>query len=417
MKVLSFSYCFPSSADPTWGVFVLQRLDALARLVDLEVASPVPVFGPAALFGRQALAPVEHHRNVTVHYPGFFYLQAVLKSLDAWWYARGLEGWLREYVARRPVDLLDAHFIWPDGVGVYHLARQLGLPYVITLRGKIYPCLEVPSMKRQCAEALRAAAAVISVDSAMAKIAVQLGTPRARIHVIPNGVDLEFFRPRDKAAARRELGLPLDGRLLATVAHLKLTKGHGEVIQALVRLPGDVRLIIVGGEAVHGYRQEAAALAARLGVEGRITFAGKQPYERIPLYLSAADASVLASYREGCPNVVLESLACGRPVVATRVGAVPDILTPGVNGAIVEVRDVDGLAAALGEVLARPWSPEDVRRSPSVQSWDAVAARVHKVLLASQEETRSGPLAAPASAARDPQLNRTPSGSTRCQAP
>jgi glycosyltransferase involved in cell wall biosynthesis len=275
--------------------------------------------------------------------------------------------------------LLDAHFIWPDGVGVYHLARQLGMPYVITLRGKIYPCLEVPSMKRQCAEALRAAAAVISVDSAMADIAVQLGTPRARVHVIPNGVDLEFFRPREKAAARRELGLPLDGRLLVTVAHLKRTKGHDEVIQALAQLPPDVHLVIVGGEAVRGYRQQAERLIDRLGLGRRVTLAGKQPYDRVPLYLSAADATVLASYREGCPNVVLESLACGTPVVATRVGAVPDLVTSNLNGAIVPVKDPSAMAAAIADMLSKSWSPAAVRSSPSVRSWDDVAADVLRV--------------------------------------
>jgi teichuronic acid biosynthesis glycosyltransferase TuaC len=117
-------------------------------------------------------------------------------------------------------------------------------------------------------------------------------------------------------------------------------------------------------------------LVERLGLRDRVVLAGKQPYERIPLYLSAADASVLASWREGCPNVVLESLACGTPVVATRVGAVPDLVQPDENGAIVPVLDPAALADALRRVLARSWSPETVRGSPAVRSWDEVAANV-----------------------------------------
>ncbi len=393
MKGLSFSYCFPSSRDPTWGVFVLQRLAALARLVDLEVASPVPIFPLWSRLRGHLPAPVEQHSGLTVHYPRFLYVPGILKTMDARLYARGLRGWLREYLRRRPVDLLDAHFVWPDGVGVSLLAREMGIPYTITLRGKIYVCLPNRSMKRQCTEALRSAAAVISVDSLMADIAVDLGTPRERVHVIPNGVDMEFFSPKDRTDARRQLGLPVEGRLLVTVAHLKAGKGHGEVIHALARLPADVRLVIVGGEVVRGYRREALALAERLGLRDRVILAGKQPYERVPLYLSAADASVLASWREGCPNVVLESIACGTPVVATRVGAVPDLVTPGVSGVIVPLRDVEALAEALRDTLSRTWSPEAVRQSPGILSWEAVALKVSDVF--SRLSSRGGkPVAA-----------------------
>jgi len=381
MHILSFSYCFPRHQDPTWGVFVLQRLAALARLVDLEVASPVPVFPLLSRLRGRLPAPTEDHAGLPVHYPRFLYVPGILKSMDARLYARGLRGWLREYLRKRPVDLLDAHFIWPDGVGVYRLARASGIPYSITLRGKIYPCLESRSMTRQCAEALRHAAAVISVNSLMADIAVELGAPREKVHVIPNGVDTEVFSPKDKAWARGELGLPLEGRLLVTVSHLKPSKGHGEVVQALAGLPRDIRLVIVGGEARRGYRRELMALASRLGVADRVLLTGKQPYERIPLYFSAADLSVLASYREGCPNVVLESLSCGTPVVATRVGAVPDLITLGQGGAIVPVRDVDILRGAILDTVSKSWSPEAVRQSPSVQSWDAVAKRVYRIFV------------------------------------
>ncbi|MGB2753739.1 MAG: glycosyltransferase [Phycisphaerae bacterium] len=382
MHILSFSYCFPRHQDPTWGVFVLQRLAALARLVDLEVASPVPVFPLLSRLRGRLPAPTEEHAGLPVHYPRFLYVPGILKSMDTRLYARGLRGWLREYLRKRPVDLLDAHFIWPDGVGVSRLAWQAGLPYTITLRGKIYPCLEDRRMKRQCAEALRHAAAVISVSTPMAFVAADLGAPPERIHVIPNGVDTEVFSPKDKAWARGELGLPLEGRLLVTVGHLKPSKGHGEVVQALAGLPRDIRLVIVGGEAQSGYRRELMALASRLGVADRVLLTGKQPYERIPLYFSAADLSVLASYREGCPNVVLESLACGTPVVATRVGAVPDLLTPGRNGAIVPVGDAEALAGALRDTLAGVWPPDAVSRSPAVRSWDEVAERVRRVFAA-----------------------------------
>jgi len=377
MNVLSFSYCFPSSLRPTWGVFVLQRLAALARQVDLEVASPVPVFPLWSRLRGGLPSAVEKHGGLTVQYPRWFYIPGILKTLDGRLYARGIRRWFDGQCRRQRPDLMDAHFVWPDGVGVSHLARQAGLPYVITLRGWLYPCLERTSLRRQARRALLDAAAVISVSGHLADTAADLGVPRERLHVIPNGVDVDRFRPLDRDRARRELGLPTDGALIVAVAHLKRTKGHDELIEAVAALSRDVRLVIVGEDPGRGaYRHHLEGLIAQRGLTNRITLAGRQPHDRIPLYLNAADVSVLASYREGCPNVVLESLACGTPVVATRVGAVPDLVTPGQNGTIVPPRDPQPLAEGLSSVLNRSWSEQPVRDSVRERTWDAVARTI-----------------------------------------
>ena len=377
LKILSFSYCFPNERNPSWGVFVCQRLAALAELEELQVCSPVPWF--PLLKPKILSTGPEPWQGLTVHRPGFFYLPGLMKNADARFYARGLRSWLKTFCRSWRPDLLDAHFIWPDGVGVAALAKEFGIPYAITLRGKIYECLKVPEQARQCAEALRGAAAVISVSSRMADEALKLGADGRRLHVITNGVDLDHFRPRDRADCRRQLGLPEGGRLLVTVAHLGARKGHHEMIRALARLPEDVSLVIVGGEAQGGTTGQLREIARSLGVGDRLILPGSQPYDRIPLYFGAANGSVLASYREGCPNAVLESLACGIPVVATDVGAVPDILPVPEAGRIVPVRQEGPLCDAIAELLDREWKPDEVVRRSGVRSWKRVAEEVRLV--------------------------------------
>ncbi len=380
MRVLSFSYCFPNHANPSWGMFVYQRLAALAKQEELQVCSPVPWF-PALTNRRDNPGPAKESWNgLTVHRPRFFYFPGVLKNQDARLYALGLRHWLRRLCIDWRPDVLDAHFVWPDGVGVASLARELGIPYVITLRGRLYECLPIPSQRRQCASALQRASAVISNSSLMAYEASKLGAAVDHLVVIPNGIDHEQFHPKDKLTCRRELGLPVDGRLLVTVAHLGHRKGHHEVIRALADLPDDVRLVIVGGSAQGGTPEKLRAVASEVGVEDRLILPGPQPYEKVPIYFSAADSSVLASYREGCPNAVLESLACGTPVVATDVGAVRDILPVPDVGSIVPPQEVDPLRDALVDVLDRQWDPEEVVRASGVKSWDEVAQDVRKVL-------------------------------------
>lgn len=269
------------------------------------------------------------------------------------------------------------------------MARQRGIPYVITLRGQLYPCAD-DGRREQCVDALLGAAAVISVSTPMADLARELGVPDDRISVISNGVDTEAFQPRDKAAARRELGLPAAGRLIVTVAHLGPRKGSRETIQALADLPSDVRLVLVGGDGEGAKNTEAIRdLAAKLGLGDRVVLAGRQPYRNVPLYFNAADVSVLASYREGCPNVVLESLASGTPVVASNVGAVPDLLSSPGAGRIVPARQVEPLARALTDVLGQEHSAREIATSDSVASWDTVARRACGVLEAAAQHNSS----------------------------
>lgn len=378
MKILSFSYCFPNHVNPTWGMFVFQRLAALGRQEDLQVCSPVPWFPLLTRKHNKSLSE-ELWQELVVHRPGFFYIPGILKNLDARWYTLGLRHWLKELCRSWKPDVLDAHFVWPDGVGVALLAKELNIPYVITLRGKIYECLKSNSQTRQCAEALQGASAVISVSARMAEEAAKLGAPADRVHIITNGVDLKHFHPRHKGDCRKQLGLPVQGKLLVSVAHLGQRKGHHEMILALAGLPDDVRLVIVGGAAQGGTSEILRVVAREAGVAERLILPGQQPYDLIPLYFSAADVSVLASYREGCPNVVLESLACGIPVVATDVGAVPDILPVPEVGRIVPPQTVEPLREALADLLNRSWNAAEVVQDSRVPGWDRVAEEVQSV--------------------------------------
>jgi len=378
LNVLSFSSCFPSSDDPTRGVFVLQRLAALKEFCNLEIVHPWPWF--PGYRSRDFVRPRrarEEIQGLNVHHPRFFYLPGILKHLDSWFYERSAAKWLDSYCAGSRPDLLDVHFVWPDGVAMARVAARLGLPLAITLRGKINPRVGNPKMRSQIAEALQSADAVISVSDAMANLAAELGAPRSRIAVIPNGVNTELFKPRSAGDARRELSLPADGRYIVAVAFIQPSKGFGELVEALSRLPEDVHLVVVG-EAFGGeaYLSRLRRRASKLGCADRLLFAGPQSHERVPLYFNAADVSVLASHAEGCPNVVIESLACGTPVVATAVGGVPDTIRNGENGFLVPPQDTEALARALADALARDWSRAGVRSSVDGRSWTSVAKRV-----------------------------------------
>ena len=390
MRVLSFSSCFPSAADPHRGVFVLERLAALAGRVPLEVVHPVGWFPGYPGRFRAPDRPRETLRGLTVHHRRFFYLPGVLKRLDGRLYSRGIARWLgRHFDAHGPPDLLDAHFVWPDGVAVSRLAERFNLPFVVTLRGTLNSRARRRSLRRRIGRALQRAAAVISVGEPMAALAAELGAEPEKITVIPNGVNTNLFRPIPCQLARQSVGLDPAGRCVVAVANMRPDKGLSELVEAMAALPADVRVVIVGEDGdAGGYRRSLQAAARRGGYGDRLLFAGPQPHERVGLYLNAAEVSVLPSRVEGCPNVVLESLACGRPVVATRVGEVPNLVIPDVSGKIVPPRDPLALGDALNAALARTWSAETIRRTPAVRSWDEVA---QATLLVWQRAVGEGP--------------------------
>jgi glycosyltransferase involved in cell wall biosynthesis len=248
-------------------------------------------------------------------------------------------------------DLLDAHYFYPDGVAAVMLGRRLGNPVVITARGTDINLISDYLLPRRWIRwAAARAAGIVAVSDALRARLIALGIEASRIEVLRNGVDLELFAPRDRAAARKALGLDVDGTVVLSVGQLIPRKGHDLAMRAVARLP-EATLVIVGeGPEADGLRR----LARRLGSAERIRFLSAIPQERLATIYNAADVLVLASSREGLPNVLLEALACGTPVVATAVWGTPEIVAAPAAGRLVEEGSPETLAGAIRDLLADP---------------------------------------------------------------
>jgi glycosyltransferase involved in cell wall biosynthesis len=205
---------------------------------------------------------------------------------------------------------------------------------------------------------------LVAVSAALRDELVALGVPDKRVNVMRNGVDMERFTLQDRAAMRRQLGLP-DVPTLLVVSHLKEDKGHRLVFEALRLIPDAILLVV--GDGPQRKALERSAESSR--VAERVRFCGTVPQEKLPEYYNAADVLVLASRREGMPNVVLESIACGTPVVATAVGGVPEIITQSAAGVLVDSYSDDALAAAITSLLESPPERSATRRHAEGFSW------------------------------------------------
>jgi teichuronic acid biosynthesis glycosyltransferase TuaC len=380
LKVLTFSTLFPSSVRPGHGIFVETRLRELLKSGEVEsrVVAPVPWFPSAGPrwgdYAKFAATPVREQRNgIDVRHPRYLLLPKVGMTAAPLTLALGARAAVRQLIDEGfDFDLIDAHYFYPDGVAAALLGRWFGKPVVVTARGSDINLIGRHALPRRWMRwAARQAAASIGVSQALLERMAALGVVSPRQRMLRNGVDTDRFRVEAEPDSLRERLGASGGPLLLSVGNLVPLKGHDLVIEALVMLRErglQARLFIIGAGPLRG-QLEAQRDALALGEHVR--FLGALPQQELADWYAAADMLVLASEREGWPNVVLESMACGTPVVATGVGGIPEIIQGPQTGRIAGERTAAGLAEAVQSLWKAPPSREVVRRYASGFGWEA----------------------------------------------
>ncbi len=359
---------------------MVKPIGPAARLVHVKA-------GPRAVLPKEALLP--HLAEFAGRVEAFARLEAA-----------GREG--------RRYDLVHAHY-WMSGEAGLQLARCWGVPLVQMFHTlghlkNLAAAAEGVDALRLRAEARLARVAcrvVAATPGEKRELVGRLRAREARVSVVPCGVDLALFAPRDPEAARGRLGLA-GSRPLVYVGRLEPLKGVDRLLAAAARLVAagadrggpPLRVVVVGGDgtvapscggapASDGERARLRRLADALGLAGRVEFRGPQPQTLLPDYYAAAAAVVVPSAYESFGLVALEALACGAALVATPVGIVPSVVEDGVNGLLVEPGDEAGLARSLGALLADPSLAARLRAAarPAVAgfTWTAVASRIREL--------------------------------------
>lgn len=386
LRILSISTNYPYPAEPIRGVFVRKRLQAIAKDAEVLMVSPVPALDYSHP-QRQLLAgwhvPLwRTDELIQVWYPRWLYppLGTPINSVTLF-----LHIWpkLAQLHRQNPFDLIDAHFGFPEGVAAALVARRLRLPLIVTLRGHEPVIANHWSHRRALRWALHSAMRVLSVSEELRQFALSLGVPTERTQPIPNGVDTSIFRFRNRDEMRFKFGLSPTARMIASVGSLTPRKGHHRVIGSLAALHRQgipAELLIVGGETtVAGYGQQLRQLADQLGVSSQVRFTGALPAESVSEIMNSADLLCLASDWEGCPNVVVEALACGTPVIASAVGHNPYLIQQGIDGLMFPQGNDPALTQSLEAGLMQTWDRPAIAARGQRRSWDDVAAEVHRV--------------------------------------
>lgn len=373
IRTITFTTLYPNSARPRHGIFIEQRLRHLLRSGEVESRVVAPSawfpsgrsrFGEWSVFGRVPARAQRH--GISVLYPRYLLIPKLGMSVAP----------LTMALAARPVlvrmirqgfdfDLIDAHYLYPDGVAAAILGRWLGKPVTVSVLGDdviTLPRFRLP--RRMILWAVNRCAGVTTVCQALKNRLVEVGAPAEKVRVVLHGVDPGLFHPVDREAVRRRLGLT--GRVLISVGHLTKRKGHHLAIQALSELPATTLLIVGDG----WMERELRELARSLGLEDRVRLVGHVEQENLKDYYGAADALVLASSREGIANVLVESMACGTPVIATPIWGTPEAVSVPEAGVLMRDRSVGALVEAAGRLFAGYPDREATRRHAATFTWE-----------------------------------------------
>lgn len=379
-KVVVFTTVFPHPGQPNAGLFIRERMFRVGQVLPLIVVAAVPWFPLQGLIRRwrphfRPDAPSAEIRDgFEVLHPRFFSVPGVFKSLDGLFLALSCFPTMLRLKRRFGFDLIDAHFAYPDGFAATLLGKWLGVPVTITLRGTEIRLSRSLLHRHLIRKALTRAVRVFAVADSLKRHAVSLGTDTGKVRVVGNGVDMDKFHLMPQRSARRRLGLPQDAPVLVSVGGLVERKGFHRVIDCLPELRRafpDLRYLIVGGTSAEGdWEQRLRRQAEALGLGESVMFLGAQPPEALSTILSSADVFVLSTRMEGWANVFLEAMACGLPVVTTRVGGNAEVVCRPELGTLVPFGDSPALCQAIAEALGKNWDRGEIIAYAQANSWD-----------------------------------------------
>jgi len=376
MKIAVITRYFPSSAEPWQGRSAYQTLRVLARENDVQVFYPNASY-PSMLKPRSRsyskLDTSYSPPDVKANYFDYPALPLLSRPFNGWMAARALLSRVRAFAP----DLIFSIFLYPDGYAALRIGKALAIPVVAMGIGSDINRIGDPISAIRTRSVLRRADFLVTVSGDLRKKALVLGASADKTRAIINGCDLSVFHVRNRFEARRKLGIDPITEAVVYIGRMDVKKGLRELVEAAVSLHPhrpNLHVYLIGAGPDRSLIE--SAIQAK-NAAGYIHALPSCAFDDVAVWMAASNLVTLPSYMEGCPNVVLEALASGRPVVATNVGGIPEILSEDC-GRLVPPGDFSALAQGLVSVLDRSWDADAISAHRS-RSWETVADELNEV--------------------------------------
>jgi glycosyltransferase involved in cell wall biosynthesis len=381
LNVLIVTSLFPNSYEPTRGIFSYQIAKELENLCDITVIAPIP-WCPQSKFTQlfpkwYQVANIPTRENISgikVYHPRYLVIPKIFGFTHGLSMYFPLQCLIRQIHNQKRIDVINARWVFPDGLSATLVGNQMRIPVIVSALGcdiNLYTNFWL--RKPQILYTIRRAGLISTVSTALKEKIIELGISPTKIRCIYNGVDTTMFFPKNQKECRQKLRLDEEEKIVLFIGGMYPVKGIEYLIQAFDHLrkneQDDFRLILVGDGP---QRKELEEEVKRLALGQKMTFVGSKLHEEISDWINAADLLCLPSIREGRPNVIIEALACGKPVVASKVGGIPELVN-NTNGILVAPKKPIELAETIIQALNTRWFPERIADSIRNLSWRVCA--------------------------------------------
>ncbi len=382
MKILLFSTLFPNAANPTLGVFVENRMRHLIKYntdISVTVVAPVPWFPfkwrGFGKYAQYASAPhYEEREGICVYHPRYIVLPKIGMMLTPSFLYNAAKRCIEKLIKTgETYDLIDSHYLYPDGVAASKLATYFSLPFVMTARGSDVTeigLMEKP--KNLMVQAMKQAYHTITVSNNLRNDLIQMGGAPGVITTLRNGVDLNRFYEVKK----NKLEFLKGKKKIMLFAGWLIPRKRLDIVLKVTDLIPDLHTVIVGDGPL---RAELGADVVKMSINERVSFIGQQKPEDMPELFSNADILILPSDREGWANVLLEAMACGTPVVSRAVGGAVDLITNDIAGRVVDSEHAESFAEAVEDLFNKYPDRGDVRKFAEKYDWHSTSAGQYEI--------------------------------------
>lgn len=376
----------PTAAEPYRGAANYQRIKALAELADVRAFCLEPRYPRFELARSLAVssrdsADLHEIAEVEMEHLQYGAIPFFTRALNGRRCARVLLPRLREF---RP-DVLIAYFAYPMGFAAVAAGSELGVPAIVGAVGSDLRRMNGILMKPIIARTIRTADFVTTVSEELRQRAIARGALPERCRTIYAGCDSDVFHIGDREGVRGELKIDANAQLVLFVGSLLIQKGVRELIEAaamLIPRRPNLRVVCIGQGPLEA---EFRNRASKPDVKDHVAFVGGASPRQIASWLAAANVFCLPSYSEGAPDVVIEAISCGRPVVATNVGGIPELVNSKC-GILISPKDSGRLAGALSEALDRAWDEKEIAGCFG-RSWQDQASETYDLCRAAVHDT------------------------------
>lgn len=381
MKTLFVSNLFPDQSRPIWGLDNAVVLHHLAKRLETRVLATR--FDPFYSRSKRHLLARPEDLELKPEFLGIPYVPKIGHRFNHRLYLKRLLPTLQRIHQTFPFERLLASWLYPDGWAVGQAAKRLDLPFALIAQGSdVHQYLNAPHRRSAIIQTVNRSLGVITRSADLTFRLRNAGAHANKCHVIYNGIDTELFHPGDSTEARKQLSLPENEWLILFVGNLLPIKRPELLVSAFARLKNQapdraVRLVMIGDGPL---RSKLSRQLSDLGIPPESVLLGRKPPQEIARYMRAAQCLTLASLNEGVPNVILESLASGLPVVAPQVGGIPEVVTESHHGSIGPIEQPEDLVQLWRQQGQKKTDPAGLARHAEQFSWPQTALGYEQLL-------------------------------------